>query len=236
MMVLVKRMSGQTSPRSEADWRKRAPLSRERLLRGAIAVADRGGIEALTIRSLAEEMGVKPMSLYHHVANKEAILDGMIDVVFSEIDLPPAGADWRSAIRRRAGSARAVLRRHPWATPFMESRSTPGAATLRHHDSVLATFRRAGFPVELAAHAYSLVDSYVYGFALEEAALPFEPSTVVDAVGAFLAQFPAAEYPHLAEMATEHVLKPGYDYGREFEYGLDLILDGLERRLAEAGR
>jgi AcrR family transcriptional regulator len=221
------------SAKSEADGRKRAPLSRERVLRGAIAVADRGGIEALTIRSLAQEMGVKPMSLYHHVANKEAILDGMVDVVFGEIDLPPAGADWRSAIRRRASSARAVLRRHPWATPFMESRSSPGTATLRHHDPVIGAFRRAGFSVELAAHACSLVDSYVYGFALEEAALPFDPTTVADAAQAMLAQFPAAEYPYLAELTAEHVLKPGYDYGDEFEYGLDLILDGLERRLKE---
>jgi AcrR family transcriptional regulator len=223
------------SPKTGADAKKRVPLSRERVLRGAIAVADRGGIESLTIRSLAQELGVGPMSLYHHVANKEAILDGMIDIVFSEIDLPPADADWRSAMRQRAIAARAVLRRHPWATPFMESRNNPGPATLRHHDAVLGTLRQAGFSIELTAHAYSLLDSYLYGFALEEAALPFDPNTVADVAEAFLAQFPAEAYPYLAELTAEHVLQPGYDYGNEFEFGLDLILDGLERLLTPAG-
>jgi AcrR family transcriptional regulator len=219
-------------PTAGSNTRKRVPLSRERLLRGAIAVADAGGIGSLTIRSLAHELGVKPMSLYHHVANKEAILDGIIDVVFSEIDLPPADADWRQAMRRRAISARGVLRRHPWATPLMESRTNPGPATLRHHDAVLGTLRRAGFSVELAAHAYSLLDSYIYGFALEEAALPFDSSeNVGDMAEAFLAQFPSEQYPYLAELTTQHVLQPGYDYGNEFEFGLDLILDGLERLL-----
>ena len=211
---------------------RREPLTRDRVLHAAITVADAGGIAALTIRSLADELGVKPMSLYHHVANKEAIIDGVIDVVFGEIDLPPADADWRAALRRRADSARAVLRRHPWATPFMESRTHPGPATLRHHDAVIGTLRRGGFPIALAAHAYSLMDGYIYGFALEEAALPFTPQNVGDAVAGFLAQFPAQDYPHLAEMAVEHVMKPGYDYGDEFDFGIELILDGLELRLS----
>lgn len=209
----------------------RDPLTRERVLHAAIAIADAGGIAALTIRSLADELGVKPMSLYHHVANKEAIIDGVIDVVFSEIDLPPADSDWRTALRRRAYSARAVLRRHPWATPLMESRTHPGAATLRHHDAVIGTLRRGGFSLALAAHAYSLMDSYIYGFALEEAALPFTPQNVGDAVAGFLAQFPVHEYPHLAELGMEHVMRPGYDYGAEFDFGIELILDGLEQRL-----
>ena len=153
---------------------KRVPLNRDRLLRGAIAVADAGGLGSLTIRSLAQELGVKPMSLYHHVANKEEILDGIIDVVFSEIELLSTDVDWRSAMRHRAISARSVLRRHPWATPLMESRTNPGPATLRHHDSVIGTLRRAGFSIQMAAHAYSLLDSYIYGFALEEAGLPFD--------------------------------------------------------------
>src|SRR6266508_2270956 len=221
-------------PKAVADAKRRLPLSRERLLRGAIAVADAGGIGSLTIRSLAHELGVKPMSLYHHVANKEVILDGIIDVVFSEIDLPPADADWRQAMRQRAISARGVLRRHPWATPLMESRTNSGPATLRHHDAVLGTLRRAGFSIAMAAHAYSLLDSYIYGFALEEAALPFGgPETVPDVAEAFLARFPSAQYPYLAELTTEHVLQPGYDYGKEFECGLDLILDGLERLLTK---
>lgn len=219
------------SPKAGADAEKRVPLSRERLLRGAIAVADAAGIGSLTIRSLAQELGVKPMSLYHHVASKEEILDGIIDVVFSEIELSSADADWRSAMRDRAISARSVLRRHPWATPLMESRTNPGPATLRHHDSVIGTLRRAGFSIEMAAHTYSLLDSYIYGFALQEAGLPFDPETAPDVAEAILARFPSEEYPYLAELTTEHVLQPGYDYGNEFEFGLDLILDGLERLL-----
>ena len=215
-----------------ADAERRVPLSRERVLRGAIAIADAAGIGALTMRSLAQELGVKPMSLYHHVANKEEILDGIIDVVFSEIDLPSADADWRSAMRHRAISARRVLARHPWATPLMESRTNPGPATLRQHDSVIGTLRGAGFSIRMTAHAYSLLDSYVYGFALQEAALPFNsPDAVPDVAETILAQFPSEEYPHLAELATEHVIQPGYDYGNEFEFGFDLILDGLERLL-----
>jgi len=217
------------SPNAGADAGKRVPLSRERLLRGAIAVADAADIGALTMRSLAQELGVKPMSLYHHVANKEEILDGIIDIVFSEIEPPPAAADWRSAMRHRAISARSVLRRHPWAPPLMESRANPGPATLRYHDSVIGTLRRAGFSIAMAAHAFSLFDSYVYGFALQEAGLPFDSATAPDVAGAILAQFPSREYPYLAELTAEHVLQPGYDYGDEFEFGLDLILDGLER-------
>ncbi|MEV6825057.1 TetR/AcrR family transcriptional regulator [Amycolatopsis sp. NPDC051102] len=210
---------------------QREPLTRERLFAAAIAVADTGGIAALTIRSVAAELGVKPMSLYHHVANKEAIIDGIIDVVFGEIDLPPEDVGWRPALNHRAHSARAVLRRHPWATPFMESRSRPGPATLRHHDAVLATLRRGGFPIELAGHAYSLLDSYIYGFALEEAALPFTPQNLNQSMAGFMEQFPAEEYPHLVEFAVQRVLQPGYDYADEFDFGLELILDGLERRL-----
>jgi AcrR family transcriptional regulator len=214
---------------------KRAPLSRERVLGAAVAVADAGGIAGLTIRSLADELGVRPMSLYHHVANKEAIVDGIVDVVFGEIVLRPQDTGWRSAVRQRAYSARAVLRRHPWATPLMESRAHPGPATLRHHDAVIGALRRGGFPVALAAHAYSLMDSYIYGFALEEAALPFAPQEAGAAVPGFLAQFDAQAYPHLVEMAVEHIMRPGYDYGAEFDFGLDLILDGLERHLAGSG-
>jgi AcrR family transcriptional regulator len=213
---------------------KRAPLTRDRLLSAAIAVADTGGIAALTIRSVAAELGVKPMSLYHHVANKEAIIDGIIDVVFSEIELPPEDADWRTALRVRAHSARAALRRHPWATPFMESRSHPGPATLRHHDAVLGTLRRNGFPLILAGHAYSMIDCYIYGFALEEAALPFTPQNLDDAMTGFMAQFNPEEYPNLVEFATNRVLQPGYDYADEFNFGLELILDGLEHQLKTA--
>jgi AcrR family transcriptional regulator len=216
-------MATQTDPR-------RAPLTRERVLAAAIDLADRDGIASLSMRKLAQELGVEAMSLYHHVANKDAILDGLIDLVFGEIDLPVGEADWKAAMRRRAISAREVLRRHPWATGLMESRSTPGPATLRHHDAVLGILRNAGFPLELAAHAYSLLDSYIYGFALQETSLPFStPEETAEVAQAMMAEFPADAYPHLTEIAVEHVLQPGYSYASEYLFGLDLILDGLER-------
>lgn len=206
----------------------RAPLSRERVLRGAVAVADAGGIAALTIRSLAHELGVKPMSVYHHVANKEEILDGLVDIVFSEIELPTPDGEWQAEMRRRANSARAVLRRHRWAIGLLESRATPGPETLRHHDAVLATLRRAGFSPEMTAHAYALIDSYVYGFALQEASLPFEgPEGVGEVADQFMESMGAGEYPHLTEMTMAYYLQPGYDFGDEFEFGLTVILDGL---------
>ncbi|HET9778250.1 MAG TPA: TetR/AcrR family transcriptional regulator [Propionibacteriaceae bacterium] len=215
---------------------KRVPLSRERVLRAAVAIADATGIGSLTMRSLANELGVKPMALYYHVANKEEILDGIVDLVFSEIELPSADADWRSEITRRAESARRALRRHPWAIGLMESRKTPGPETLRHHDATIGTLRAAGFSVEMTAHAYALLDSYIYGFALQEASLPFEgPDTVVDVAEPMLQQFPAEAYPHFVEMATEYILKPGYDFGNEFKFGLDVILDALSRSLSDQG-
>jgi AcrR family transcriptional regulator len=214
---------------------KRAPLSRERVLRGAVAVADAGGIGALTMRSLARELGVKPMSLYYYVAGKDEILDCIVDLVFGEIDLPSPGGDWQAQMRRRAVSARRALRRHPWAIGLMESRANPGPATLRHHDATLATLREAGFSVAMTAHAYALLDSYIYGFALQEAALPFDPETVTEATEAIMQQF-AGEYPHLAEMATKHILRPGYDFGDEFEVGLTVILDALTRSIPGDGR
>ena len=213
---------------------ERVPLSRERVLRGAVAVADAAGIGALTMRSLATELGVKPMSLYHYVAGKDEILDGIVDLVFSEIELPAADGDWRSQMRRRATSARLALRRHPWAIGLMESRANPGPATLRHHDATLGTLRTAGFSVAMTAHAYALLDSYIYGFALQEAALPFNSETVTEATEAIMGVF-AGEYPHLTEMAAEHILRPGYDFGDEFEIGLTVILDALGRSIPDRG-
>lgn len=182
------------------------------------------------MRKLGVELGVEAMSLYNHVANKDDLLDGMIDGVFGEIDLPSDGTDWRTAMRQRAISARKVMSRHPWATGLMESRTTPGPATLRHHDAVIGTLRRAGFSIEMAAHAFSVLDSYIYGFALQETSLPFDTAEETAQVAQMiLARLSSDEYPHLTEMTVEHVLQPGYDYGNEFEFGLDLILDGLER-------
>ena len=182
------------------------------------------------MRRLGQLLGVEAMSLYNHVANKDDLLDGMVDLVFAEIELPPSGVDWRTAMRRRAFSAREVLVRHPWATSLMESRLSPGPATLRHHDAVIGTLRQAGFSLPMAAHAFSALNSYIYGFALQQINLPFHSADeVADMAEAFLRQFPSDAYPDLAALTVEHVLKPGYDYADEFEFGLDLILDGLER-------
>jgi AcrR family transcriptional regulator len=220
------------TPPARPAARSRTPLSRDRVLLTALALADAGGLESLSMRKLGEAVGVEAMSLYNHVPSKGDLLDGLIDLVFGEIELPDGANGWKAAMRERAISARAVLSRHRWAIGLMESRTTPGPATLRHHDAVLGLLREAGFPLGLAAHAYSALDSYSYGFALQEASLPFEtgPETA-ELAQAMLDQFPAAEYPHLAEFTFEHVLQPGYDYASEYEYGLDLILDGVERDL-----
>jgi AcrR family transcriptional regulator len=208
----------------------RAPLSREQVLRAAVAFADEHGIGSLSMRKLGEVLGVEAMSLYNHVASKGELLDGMIDLVFSEIDLPASRTGWKQAMRQRAVSARQALSRHRWAIGLMESRTSPGPATLRHHDAVLGSLRKAGFSVEMAAHAFSVLDSYTYGFALQEASLPFDTSEqTAELAETIMAQFPSDEYPHLTELTVGHVLKPGYDYGDEYQFGLELILDGLER-------
>ncbi|MET3370474.1 TetR/AcrR family transcriptional regulator C-terminal domain-containing protein [Arthrobacter sp. M2012083] len=213
---------------------QRLPLSRERVLESAVALADESGLAALTIRTLAQSMGTKPMSLYYYVANKDEILDGIVDMVFSEIEMPAPGGDWRAEMQRRAHGVRSALRRHPWAVGLLESRSAPGPATLRHHEATLATLREAGFSVELTAHAYALLDSYIYGFALQEAALPFEGrDTAAEVTEPIMERFATGEYPRMVEIAVEHVLKPGYDFGDEFGFGLNLILEGLNRLKAD---
>jgi AcrR family transcriptional regulator len=215
---------------------RRLPLSRERVLGCAVDLADESGIAALTIRSLAQSMGTKPMSLYYYVANKDEILDGIVDIVFSEIELPSPAGDWREEMHRRAHAVRAALKRHPWAVGLLESRSSPGEATLRHHDATLGTLRAAGFSVQMTAHAYALLDSYIYGFALQEAALPFEGrDTAPEITTPIVERFSTGQYPHMMEIATEHVLRPGYDFGDEFDFGLNLILDGLSRSIPIGG-
>jgi AcrR family transcriptional regulator len=217
--------------------RVRPPLSAERVFTEAVALADADGIGAVTMRRLAQRLDVEPMSIYHHVPNKEAILDGMVDLVFAEITPPPGDAPWREALRIRTLSARDALRRHPWAITLMETRLNPGPATLAHHDAVIGCLRSCGVSVPMAAHAFAVLDAFMYGFAMEEATLPFStPQETADLAKSFLAQFPAERYPHLAELTVEHVLAPGYDYGREFEFGLDLILDGLAQAVAREGR
>jgi len=215
---------------------ERLPLSRERVLTCAVELADESGISALTIRSLAQSMGTKPMSLYYYVANKDEILDGIVDMVFSEVQLPSPSGNWRAEMHDRAHAMRAALTRHPWAVGLLESRSSPGPATLRHHEATLATLRAAGFSVQLTAHAYAALDSYIYGFALQEAALPFEGrDTAAEITTPIMERFSTGEYPRMVEIAVEHVLKPGYDFGDEFDFGLNLILDGLSRLMGEAG-
>lgn len=214
---------------------KRQRLTADRVLDGAMALADQIGVHPLTIRRLADALDTKPMTIYHHLPNKDAILDGMVDRVFAEIDRPPTHLDWKAAMRHRCLSAREVLSRHPWAVPLMESRTTPLPETLGHHDAVLGCLRRGGLSLEMTAHAYALLDSYVYGFALQETNLPATGGTeLADLAEGLIEPLPEGVYPHLTEFTAHVVLQPGYDFRTEFEFGLDLILDGLEARAARS--
>ena len=213
----------------------RQPLTVERVVEGAMALADRIGIHPLTIRRLAEALDTKPMTIYHHVPNKDAILDGMIERVFAEISRPPVDLEWKEAMRHRCLSAREVLGRHPWAVPLMESRTTPLPETLGHHDAVLGCLRRGGLSLEMTAHAYALLDSYVYGFALQEANLPATGGeALTDLAEEMIQPLPHDVFPHLTEFTTQYVLQPGYDFRAEFEFGLDLVLDGLAAMVARS--
>ena len=227
--------------RPEPATEPRVPLSKERVLNAAVTLAAQDGIESLTMRKLADELGAGAMSLYHYVSNKEQLLDEMVDIVFGEIELPPADVEWKTAMRTRAISTREVLNRHRWAVGLMESRATPGPASVRVHDAVLGYLREGGFSIELTIQAYSVLDAYIYGFALQEKSVPFDSAEQAAAVAeeqvrelAELAEERqsalAEEFPYLAEVVAGHVAKVGYDFTTAFEYGLDLILDALERR------
>jgi AcrR family transcriptional regulator len=210
----------------------RPSLSRERVLETAVAFADRHGLEALSMRKLGEELGASAMSLYYYVPNKVHLLDGMVDIVFSEIEPPSADVDWKTAMRNRAISTREALRRHPWAIGEMEGRTTHGTANLRLHNAVLGCLRAAGFSLEMTVHAYSVQDAYIYGFALQERDMSSETTEDFAAeaqrqMREYEAQL--ADYPHLVEVVGGHVATAGYDYASEFLFGLELILDGLER-------
>jgi AcrR family transcriptional regulator len=210
----------------------RARLSRERVLRTATTLADREGLESLSMRKLADELGSGAMSLYHYVPNKEQLLDGIVDIVFSEIEPPSADVDWKTAMRTRAISTREALRRHPWAIGLMEGRTNHGPANLRLHDAVLGCLRAVGFSLEMTVHAYSVQDAYIYGFALQEQDMSADSADdfAVEAQRQ-MREYEAvlAEYPHLVEVVGGHVAKAGYDYATEFLFGLDLILAGLDR-------
>jgi AcrR family transcriptional regulator len=209
----------------------RAHLTKHRLVEAAVALADREGLAAVSMRRLADELAAGAMSLYHYVANKEALLDEMVDVVFSEIDPPSTAVEWKAALRQRAISTRAALRRHPWALDVMESRMSPGMANLRLHDAMLACLREAGFSVEDAVHAYSVQDSYIYGFALQEKNLPFSTREEAAQIGEMMIeQFRplADQFPHTFEVVGGYIAQGGYDPTTEFTFGLDLILAGLD--------
>jgi len=211
----------------------RTPLSKERVLRAAVALADEAGIESLSMRKLGQALGVEAMSIYSHVANKDEILDGMVEFVAGEIELPSAGADWKAALRRRAISAHEVLVRHPWASSLIVSRINVGPAMLRYVDSTLGSLREAGFPMEMVDRAWNAMDSYIYGFTLQELNFPFQPEEYSDAALTYLPQLPADKYPYLVEL-SKLVMGGSYDGVSEFEFGFDLLLDGLERVLAKA--
>lgn len=213
-----------------ADRRSRPPLSRDQIVATAVALADEDGIAAVSMRKVAAALAVEAMSLYHHVANKDDLLDGMVDAVMAEFEIPADAGDWRDALRHRSHAARASLRRHPWAIALLGSRTSPGLATLHHHDAVIGVLRRGGFSVVGAAHAFALLDAYLYGFALQERNLPFDAGDDVGELAQeIVGDLDPEQFPHLVELAVEHVMLPGYDFADEFEHGLTLVLDALDR-------
>jgi AcrR family transcriptional regulator len=207
---------------------RRAPLSRERVLRAAVALADESGIESLTMRRLGQELGVEAMSLYNHVANKDDILDGIVDLVLGDIDVPPTGTDWKTAMRQRAVSAHEVLLAHPWAALLVMSRFNIGPGMTRYLDATLGRLREGGFSIEGALDAWHTLDSHLYGFTLQQLNLPFEVDEAQQVSADVLGQLSTGEFPHVVEVITE-VMRSGRE--EDFEFGLDLILDGLERTL-----
>jgi AcrR family transcriptional regulator len=210
----------------------------ERIVQAAVALADADGFESLSMRSLAQGLGAAPMSLYRHLANKEELLDGMIDVVFGEMYSPTIGGAWKTELRKRGMAAREALRRHPWAVGLMETRLSPGPASAEHHNATMGCLREAGFPFRDAVHAYNVLDAYTYGFALQEKTIPFETREQSVEMAEITVGERGSEYPYLAEVVHEFATSGGYDYAEEFEFGLDLILDGLARfkRTSRSGR
>ncbi len=210
----------------------RTALTPERALEQAMTLADTDGLRGLTMRKLARQLGVEAMSLYYHFPNKDALLDGMVDLVFAEVELPQPDEPWQPAMQRRAESLRAALLRHPWAVELLDSRKTPGPATLTHHEAIIRNLREADFSWPLTAHAFSLIDAYVFGFVIQEIQLPFdtpeESQELAEDIVAGMADM-AAAFPYLTAFTMEHVMQPGYNYSAEFDYGLQLVLQGLQR-------
>jgi AcrR family transcriptional regulator len=218
---------------TDAKARRRAPLSRERVLRAAVSLADQDGIESLTMRRLGQELGVEAMSLYNHVANKDDLLDGIVDLVVGDIEVPPTGTHWKTAMRARAISAHETLLAHPWAAVLIMSRFNIGPGMTRYLDATLGRLREGGFSIEGALDAWNTLDSHIYGFTLQELSLPFEIEEARQVSAQVLGQIPADEYPHVVEVITA-IMQTGRE--ENFEFGLDLILDGLEHQLGHARR
>lgn len=210
--------------------RRRPALNRDRVVAAGVELADHEGIDSLSMRKLAQSLGVEAMSLYHHVANKDELLDGMVDQVFSEVCLPAAAGPWPDEIRARCDSLRAVLLRHPWAVGLLNSRRSPGTPTLEHHDAVIGCLLAGGFTIREAAHAFATLDAFVYGFVVQELALPMqEGEDLVELADDILGDVPEGAFPHLMAMAADYVSREDYAFGDEFAPGLDLILTGLAR-------
>lgn len=213
---------------------RKQPLSRARVIAAAVALADQTGYREFSMRRLGTQLGVSPMALYKHIGGREELLDEMVDVVFAELDDPVPGEPWLPAMRRRGISVREALRRHPWAVGLMESRKNPGPANLAHHNAVMGCLREAGFTFEMAVHAYSIQDSFIYGFALQEKTMGFE--TPEQAAAAARSRGEGSDgygdYAYLVEVEAE-LNRSGYDHAAEFEWGLDAILETLERRRGE---
>jgi AcrR family transcriptional regulator len=218
--------------RTEEETRSRIPLTRDRILRTAVGLADEGGVEAASMRKIAQELHVVPMALYRHVANKDELLDGMIDVVVGEIDPPETGVDWKTAVRRRILSARRALLRHPWASRVMESRTEPTPTVLGYMDSMIGMFRAGGFSIDLVHHAMHAMGSRLMGFTQE---LFNDTADVDPAVEADMWRAMADRYPNIAGLVEivmhddASVVGGGCDDQFEFEFALDLLLDGLEK-------
>lgn len=209
----------------------RRPMSRKRVLDAAIKLADREGIESLSMRKLAGELGVEAMTLYHYVANKDEILDGIVDMVVGEMELPLADAGWKAAVRHTSMSAHEVLRAHPWAASLLLSPTRVSQARLRYMNALLGTLRNAGFSAEMTDHAYHVLDSHVMGFTLWVVGMNLHESDLEEMATDFLASMPRDELPHLAEHVEQHLRPSDPDDEGDFAFGLDLILDGLERTL-----
>lgn len=207
---------------------RREPLTREHILRTAIRVADAEGLDALSMRRLAQEVGVEAMSLYHHVANKDAVLDGIADLVVAEIAVPEIRGDWRAEMRKRSTSAHEVFLRHPWAALLVGTRVNVGPAMLRYVNATLGCLREAGFSWVLADRAWNTLDSHVFGFTLQELSFPLARDEYASAARMFLPMLPVEQYPYMRAL-TELVSEGEHHGVQDFQLGLDLLLDGLER-------